>query len=116
MGLRADGVTHLHIGFYRYPYSTSNSKLSVYTLAVRREFTVLQAITALLRKNRDRYRLNRSSSSGCRYWCKVVLNDFVEYGWLEAGAPATVDYVTSVVHTQYPNVSVPMPAPYGQFF
>ncbi|KAF9029509.1 hypothetical protein BDZ89DRAFT_1065296 [Hymenopellis radicata] len=109
-------VTTLHIVYYPYPFSTSENKLVVHTIPVHREFTVHEAIVALLARNRDRYRLEPQSGSGCRHWCKVVLQDFGEYDWVDAAAAATVEHATSSIKEQYPDVDVPTPAPRGVFF
>ncbi|KAF8916637.1 hypothetical protein CPB85DRAFT_1250727 [Mucidula mucida] len=81
---RDDGTTTLKFDYHKYPFSTSRSKLDVLTITVRREFTVYEAIAALLERNCDRYSLDFESGSGCRHWCEVVLRDFEGYGWVDA--------------------------------
>ncbi|KAF8916612.1 hypothetical protein CPB85DRAFT_1484228 [Mucidula mucida] len=113
---RDDGTTTLKFDYHEYPFSTSRSKLNVLMITVRREFTVYEAIAALLERNRDRYCLDFDSGSGCRHWCEVVLRDFEGYGWVDAEAAATVDQLTSLIKEEHPDVDVPTPAPHGQFY
>ncbi|KAF8916630.1 hypothetical protein CPB85DRAFT_1250723 [Mucidula mucida] len=111
-----DGRTVLELIYHDYPFSTSPSKLNLLTITVHREFTVHEAIEALLGRHCDRYRLDLESGSGCRHWCEVVLRDFEGYGWVDAEAAATVDDLTRWIKEKHPDVDVPVPAPRGQFY
>jgi hypothetical protein len=87
-------------------------------IPVENPFTVLDAMRTLLTKNRDRYYLDANTGSGCRYWCQVVISDFINNKWVNKKHGNCVEELTTSVkaNSEYKDVDIPVPAPKGTFY
>jgi hypothetical protein len=110
--------TMLKVIYRPYSFSTATSTMGTLEIPVEKPFTILDAVTTLLTKNRDRYYLDPSTGSGCRYWCQVVIGDFIDNKWVNKKHGNCVEEFTISVKadSKYKDVNIPVPAPKGTFY
>ncbi|KAF8063580.1 hypothetical protein FPV67DRAFT_1507191 [Lyophyllum atratum] len=113
-----DGVTRLWITERPVsscaPQSVTGGPLLIPMISAT--LTVQNVIDLVLHKGRDRYKLS-IRGDGCRFWCRTVLNDLVEDGWV---APNTTDrvqqHIRSLKERHGPDL-IPYPVYYqGSFY
>ncbi|KIM36197.1 hypothetical protein M413DRAFT_14152 [Hebeloma cylindrosporum] len=108
----------LEIIFRSYRFSRTRRYMDILNIPVIRVFTVREVIDNLFSNNRDRYRLDLATGSGCRYWCSVVISDFVSMGWVSANDANAVERLTNTLanDVRWVDVFIPVPSPRGIFY
>ncbi|KIM36182.1 hypothetical protein M413DRAFT_31933 [Hebeloma cylindrosporum] len=111
-------TTMLVVKYCSYDYSKSRGFMGTMTIPVIQAFTVREALEKLLSLNRDHYRLVPQTGSGCRYWCSVVIADFIQCGWLYEGYADLFDRLASALKKdpRWRDVVMPSPSPRGTFY
>ena len=114
--LQADGSTRLYISFREYEHSNVQQTVGRIEIPMIRQVTVQQLIDFVLGRNRrDRYRLT-DGGSGCRFWCKTVINDLEQAGWIGPGSGAQLESYFLSLHQKYGNGCIPYPLYQGTFY
>lgn len=85
--LQMDGFTWLYIHFRDFHHSNMQTTMGEFEIPMIR-VTVQQLLDFVLQRKRDQYRLN-AEGSGCRFWCKTVIGDLKQAGWIVPGRDST---------------------------
>ncbi|KAJ4495927.1 hypothetical protein C8J55DRAFT_495289 [Lentinula edodes] len=101
-------ITSTEVAYHPYIYSQRQlTFLRVSVVNATTVVTVGQVLDCIFNENgRQRYQLDTTTGSGCRYWCQTVIRDMVVKGWLSEDAPRKTEEIAAAIQTYNPDVTV----------
>ncbi|KAH7869862.1 uncharacterized protein C8R40DRAFT_1073674 [Lentinula edodes] len=101
-------ITTTEVAYHAYIYSQRPlTFLHVSVVNAATFITVGQVLDCLFNENgRQRYQLDATTGSGCRYWCQTVVRDMATKGWLSQDAPAKTEEIAAAIQAYNPEVVV----------